>query len=129
MKFLFNFGCSTFVDAHFTQIASNTSACAGQDILLSWTYDTEDSVRAVYWKKDEVIVMVKYASSPMLYIFNTTKYEHVTNGEMKIHNLTVNDTGFYRITISYVLDSGIPTISSGAYLTVLGKDFLLNEYG
>lgn len=74
--------------------------------------------------------MIQNGLNPTIYTDNTNKYEHITNGEVKLHNLTTKDTGLYKIDIVRELAFGTQTISDEAYLTVIGKTFywLYNIY-
>ena len=100
---------------------TNKTACVGQDVPLNWKYDNEEEMHQVIWLKDGVAVLVKLAMSPAVQVSNISQMQHISNGEVVIKNISLEDSGIYHITVYYSLSSGIPTTYDNTHVLVRGN--------
>jgi hypothetical protein len=99
-------------------------ACEGDDVDLDWVYGNAVNILTVTWtfidtKSTEKIIMTQVLGGPTN-VVNNYNVVHKSNGGIPLTDVTLMNTGSYRISVNYISNS--PPDDDTVSVTVKGNN-------
>lgn len=112
-------------EAAISPLDATYTASVGSDLTIPWSFDNEADMSTVFWSHKttatHTTVMSKSGINAAV-VFNNFHIEHVSNGEIKLTSVTMDNAGIYYCEVSYSLLSGHPSVTGTATISIEGNN-------
>ncbi|XP_060604521.1 uncharacterized protein LOC132757290 [Ruditapes philippinarum] len=109
-------------EAAISPLETTYTATVDENYTIPWQYDNPADMDQVFWTfksskgaTSATIMTRDNGSLAQVFDFNV---EHVDDGNIKLINVRMNNSGIYFCQVSYSFTSGIPTVTGTATLSI-----------